>query len=107
MLRKLTLGAVAAIGMAFCGQEASAAPPGFVPQGGYGGGYGSGFGGILPPQRYDTDFVVYVAHRHGDHIHWERYGRFETRREAERAEYMLERRGLRARIEVVQDRRRY
>src|SRR5436190_2244738 len=96
MIRKLMLGAVAAVGLGFGGQAATAHEPVPVPIGGHGGGF-------VPP-RVDYDFVVYVGHWHRGHIDWERYGRYETRWQAERAERSLERQGYRVRIEEVYDR---
>jgi hypothetical protein len=95
MIRKLMLGAVAAVGLGFGGQAATAHEPVHVPGGPVGG---------FVPHHVDYDFVVYVGHRHRDHIDWERYGRYETRWEAERAERQLERQGYRVRIEEVRDR---
>jgi len=100
MLRKLMLGAVAAVAVGFSAESATAAPP-VVVQPGTGGFY-------LPPSyqgypRYDHDYVVFV--RHGNH--WDRYGRYETLWEAQRVERILESRGLRARIEVIHDHRRW
>lgn len=100
MIRKLFLGALAAAAIGFGTQTASAAPP-IVVQPSVNGGY-------LPtahPPRVDYDYIVYVGHRHRDHIHWEFYGRYETYHEARRVERRLEDRGLRARIEEVRDRR--
>jgi arylamine N-acetyltransferase len=98
MLRKMILGAAAAVAIGFGGQAASAHDPGRGPLGPGGGG------GYFPPSgpvvRYDHDYVVYV--RHGNH--WDRVGRFETRREAERAACRLEDRGYRVRVEVIEDR---
>jgi hypothetical protein len=95
MLRKLILGAVAAVAIGLSAGAASAAPPiaiqpstgGFVPQ-------------PYPPYRVDFDYVVFVKHGH----HWHRYGRYETRWQAERAVRSLEYQGYFARIEVVRDR---
>ncbi|MCI0699901.1 MAG: hypothetical protein L0241_02325 [Planctomycetia bacterium] len=120
MFRKLMLGAVVAVAVGLSAQSAMAGPPVKV-QPSTGGFYlPPSYPGYpqyptfpsyprpFPPQypsypqpRHDHDYVVYV--RHGDH--WDRYGRYETLREAERVEWLLERRGLRARIEVVHNRR--
>jgi hypothetical protein len=102
MLRKLMIGAVAAVAIGLGAQSASAGEP---YRGPIGGPVGGPNGGFYPP-RTDYDFVVFVAHRHGNHFHWERYGRYETRREAERVERYLERQGHRVRIEEVRDRGR-
>lgn len=95
MIRKLMIGAVAAVGLGFGGQATAHEP--------VRGPIGGPVGGFVPPH-VDYDFVVYVGYRHRDHFHWERYGRYETRREAERAEWRLERQGYRVRIEEVRDR---
>jgi hypothetical protein len=119
MLRKLMLGAVAAVAVGFSAQSAMAAPP-VVVQPSTGGFYlppsypsypqyptFPTYPRPIPPQypptfpHHDHDYVVYV--RHGNH--WDRYGRYETLREAERVERWLESRGYRVRIEVVHDRR--
>ena len=97
MIRKLVLGAVAVVGLGFGAQTATAQQPVRVP-------VGVPVGGFVPPQRHDHDFVVYVGHRHRDHIHWERYGRYETYHEARRVERHLENQGYRVRIEEVRDR---
>ena len=97
MVRSLMLSAVAAVAIGFGGQSASAHEPVRGPIGPVGGS-----GGFVP-QRHDHDFVVYVGYRHRDHIHWERYGRYETRWEAERVERYLERQGNRVRVEEVHD----
>ncbi|VTR99135.1 unnamed protein product [Gemmata massiliana] len=98
MIRKLVLGAVAATAIGFGTQTATAGEP-------FRGPVGPSNGGVVPPhQRHDHDYVVFV--KRGHFGHWERYGRYETRREAERVERFLESRGHRARIEVVEDRRR-
>ncbi len=95
MIRKLILGAVAAVAIGFGGQAATA----HEPQRGPGGGN-------FPPahghQVHDHDYVVLVRHAG----HWDRYGRYETRREAERVALRLEDRGHRVRVEVVESRRR-
>lgn len=96
MIRKFVIGTVAALGIGFGGQVATAGEP-------VRGPIGSPVGGFIP-SRADYDFVVFVAHRHGGHVHWERHGRYETRREAERVERYLESRGHRVRIEEVRDR---
>jgi hypothetical protein len=59
--------------------------------------------GPFPPRHADHDFVVYV--KHPFHGHWRFYGKYETRHQAERVEFLLERRGYRARIERVHDHR--
>ncbi len=94
MIRKLVLGAAAAASIGFGGAAVAGEPVG-----------GSVVAAVHPPQGYDRDFVVYVAVRHHDHIHWERYGRYETFHEAKHAERRLEREGYRVRIEEVRDRR--
>src|SRR5688572_2563328 len=98
MIRKLMIGAVAAVVIGLGGQ-AEAQEPVRRPAGGP-VPVGNGF--VSP--REDYDFVVFVARRHNGHFHWERYGRYETRREAERVERSLERQGRRVRIEEVRDR---
>ena len=106
MLRKFLLGAVAAVG--FGAQSASAAPPVEV-QPGVGGGYFPPsyprpfptYPPTFPPRRDAHDYAVFVKHGH----HWDRYGRYETLREAERVERHLELRGFRARVEVIHDHR--
>ena len=106
MIRKLILGAVTAAAVGFGGPAWAHEPVGFPPRapvGGPGGPIGPS-GGIVPGQ-VDYDFVVMVRYLHGDHWHWERYGRYETRREAERVERWLERQGHRVRVEEVRDRR--
>lgn len=102
MFRKLLIGAVAVVAIGFGAQAATAGEPYRGPIGGPVGGPNGGF----YPSRVDYDFVVFVAHRHGNHFHWERYGRYETQREAERVERFLERQGYRVRIEEVRDRGR-
>ena len=104
MIRKLMLGAAAAVAIGFGAQTASAHEPVLVQPsfGGPAAGFQPG-GGFVP--RIDYDYVVYVGHRHRDHIDWEFYGRYETYHEARRVERRLEDRGLRARIEEVRDRR--
>jgi hypothetical protein len=96
MIRKLMLGAVVAVAIGFGGQAATAHEPVRGPGGGPAGGF--------VPHRADYDFVVYVGHRHRDHFHWERYGRYETYHEARRVERYLEREGYRVRVEEVRDR---
>lgn len=115
MIRQFVLGAVAAVSVGLGSRAATAhepvrvlpagpVVPAGVPIGGpLGGPIGGPVGGFVPP-RVDYDFVVYVGYRHRDHFHWERYGRYETRREAERVEWFLERQGYRARVEAVRDR---
>ena len=103
MIRKLMLGAAAAVAIGFGAEAASAAPPVVVQPGT--GGFVPGGGNAFHPPRTDYDYVVYVGHRHRDHIHWEFYGRFETMHEARRVERRLEDRGFRVRIEEVRDRR--
>jgi hypothetical protein len=112
MLRKLTLGAVAAVAVGLFAQGASAAPPVqvFPNTGGYLPPTYPGYPRPFPPtipghghHRDAHDFVVYVKHGH----HWDLYGRYETLREAERAERFLEHRGLRARIETIHNHRRW
>jgi hypothetical protein len=93
MIRTLILGAVTAASVGLGGSALAHEPA---------RGLVSGF---HPPQGYDRDFVVYVAVRHHDHIHWERYGRYETYHEAKHAERRLEREGYRVRIDEVRDRR--
>ena len=94
MIRKLVLGAVATVAIGFGGQAASAHEPGRGP--------GGNPGGFHQPseRRHDHDYVVFV--RHGNH--WDRVGRYETRREAERVACRLEDRGYRVRVEVIEDR---
>jgi hypothetical protein len=95
MLRKLILGAVAVVAIGLSAGAASAAPPivvqpstgGFVPQ-------------PYPVNHVGFDYIVYVKHGH----HWHRYGRFETRWQAERAVRHLEYQGFNAYIQVVRDR---
>jgi hypothetical protein len=115
MFRKWMLGAVAVAAVGFAAQSASAAPPIVIQPNT--GGY------RLPPSysyprpvptfptfpgrphthpRHDHDFVVFVQHRG----HWDRVGRYETLREAERVERLLERQGRRAKIEIVESRHR-
>jgi hypothetical protein len=115
MLRKLTLGAVAAVAVGLFAQGASAHEPVkvFPNTGGWNQpsfypptypGYPRPFPPTYPDYpRHDHDYVVFV--KHGNH--WDRYGRYETLREAERVERFLEHRGLRARIEVVHNHRRW
>ncbi len=93
MIRKLIRGAVAVVAIGVSGQVATAGEP----------LRGSG-GGFVPQlqQWHDHDYVVYVRHNG----HWDRYGRYETRREAERVACRLEDRGLRVRVEVIEDRGR-
>lgn len=99
MIRKLILGAVAALAVGFGGASATAGEPVRGPLGGSGGS-----GGFVPQHgHHDHDYVVFVRH----HGHWDRYGRFETRYEAERAARRLEREGRRVRIEVVEGGRRW
>ena len=102
MIRKLILGAVAAVAIGVGASEASAAPP-IVVQPGTGGFYPPSYPPSYPqyPQRRDHDYAVYVQHRG----HWDFYGRYETRWQAERAERYLEYQGRRARIEVIHDHR--
>ena len=94
MARKLFLG-VAAMALGFGGAAATAGEPVRGPI--------VGPVGILPPQRYDRDYVVLVRH----FGHWDRYARFETRYEAERAARRLELRGYDVRIVPVDGGRRY
>lgn len=94
MIRNLILSAVTATVIGFGGQMATAGEPVRGPIGGP-------VSGFHPPQGHDHDFVVYVWHRG----HWDRHGRYETRREAERVERWLERQGHRVRIEEIHDRR--
>ena len=101
MLRKLMIGAAALVAVGFAAEASGAAPP-IVVQPSIGGTYHP-FprpfpGPNHPDRRYDRDYVVYVRHRG----HWDFYGRYETRGEAERVERRLEYRGYRARIEVVE-----
>src|SRR5687767_15135408 len=96
MIRKLMIGAVAAVAIGLGAQTAMAYEPVRGPIGGPNGGF-------VPP-RHDHDFVVYVGYRHRGHIDWGRYGRFETRGQAERVERSLERQGYRVRVEEVRDR---
>ncbi|MBN9118423.1 MAG: hypothetical protein J0I06_04540 [Planctomycetes bacterium] len=93
MIRKLMLGAMAAVGLGFGGQVATANEPVRGPITGSGNGF--------HPPRVDYDFVVFVQRHHG----WERYGRYETLFEARRIERQLERDGFRVRVEEVRDRR--
>ena len=97
MIRKLILGAVAVAAIGFGGQAATAGEP------------VRGAGPVLVSPghpRHDHDYVVFVRHG-GVFGHWDRYGRFETRFEAERAAERLERHGHRVRIEVVEGGRRW
>src|SRR5262245_37209715 len=96
MIRKLVIGAVAAVAIGFGAQTATAQQP-------LRGPIGGPTGGFVPP-RHDHDYVMYVGRWHRGHIDWERYGRYETRHEAERVEWRLERQGYRVRIEEVHDR---
>lgn len=106
MIRKLILGAVTAAAVGFGGQALAHEPVGFPPRAPVGGPGGpSGARGGIVPGQVDYDFVVMVRYRHGDHWHWERYGRYETRREASRVERWLECQGHRVRVEEVRDRR--
>jgi hypothetical protein len=57
--------------------------------------------GPFPPRHLDNDYVVYVKHPFSGG--WRFYGKFETRQQAERAEWRLERQGLRAHVERVRD----
>jgi hypothetical protein len=91
MVRKLILGAVAAVGLVVSAGAASAAPP-VVAQ--------PGAGGYYSPSHRDQDYVVFVKRGY----HWHRYERYETRWQAERAVRHLEREGHSARIDVVRDR---
>jgi hypothetical protein len=91
MVRKLILGAVAAVGLVVSAGAASAAPPVAVQP---------GTGGFYSPSHRDHDYVVFVKHGH----HWHRHARYETRWQAEHAVRHLEREGYFARIEVVRDR---
>jgi hypothetical protein len=104
MFRKLMIGAAAVVALGFAAESASAAPP-IVVQPSIGGTYqpfpGPFPGPNHPDRRHDHDYVVYVQHRG----HWDRYGRYETLREAERVERWLERQGRRAKIEIVESRR--
>jgi hypothetical protein len=100
MLRKLILGAVAAVAIGLSAGAASAAPP-IVIQPGTGGFVPQPYP-PFPQQRRDHDYAVYVRHRD----HWHFYGRYENRWQAERVERYLESRGQRARIEVIHDHRR-
>lgn len=99
MIRKMILGAVAAVAVGFGGQAATAGEP----------VRGAGpvlYPPTLPQHRHDHDYVVFV--RHGSVFgHWDRVGRYETRHEAERVAERLERRGQRVRIEVVEGGRRW
>ncbi|MDY3553696.1 hypothetical protein R5W24_002802 [Gemmata sp. JC717] len=99
MIRKLVLGAVAAAAVGFGGASATAGEP---VRGPIGGPVDIGF---LPPghPRHDHDYVVLIRH----FGHWDRYGRYETRHEAERVARHLERDGRRVRIEVVEGGRRW
>ena len=105
MLRKLILGAVAVVAIGLSAGAASAAPPivaqpgtgGFVPQPGNGGFFPPSY---PQPPRVDYDYVVFVQHGY----HWHRYGRYETRWQAERAVRHLEYQGYTAYVQVVRDR---
>jgi hypothetical protein len=99
MLRKWMLGAAAVAAIGFGASAASAAPP-VVVQPGTGGYSVPAYSPPSYPSRHDVDFVVFVKHGR----HWDRYGRFETRWQAERAVRHLEREGRLARIDVVGDR---
>lgn len=103
MIRKLILGAVAALAVGFGGASATAGEPVRGPLGGPVGRPGE----FAPPGRgygsYDRDYVVLVRH----YGHWDRYSRFETRYEAERAARRLEWRGYDVRVVAVEDRRRW
>lgn len=101
MIRKLILGAVVALAVGFGGASAAAGEPVRGPLGGPVGRPG----GFVPPGHgyYDRDYVVLIRHRG----HWDRYDRYETRYEAERAARRLEYRGYDTRIEVVEGRRRW
>jgi hypothetical protein len=103
MFRKLMFGAMAAVGLGFGAETASAQP---VPQRGQPLPILSQRGPIggSPSHRGDIDFVVLIQRHHGG---WERYGRFETYNEARRVERRLERDGFRVRIEEVRDHRRW
>ena len=92
MIRKLMLGAVAAVAVGFGAQTATAGEPALAHNGG-------GPMNFHPP-RVDFDYVVFVQ-RHGC---WERYGRYETLHEARRIERRLERDGYFVRVEEVRDR---
>lgn len=99
MIRKLILGAVAAVAVGFGAQAATAGEP---LRGPVGGPVAAGF---VPPGHghHDHDYIVLVRHRG----HWDRYGRYETRFEAERAVRRLERDGRHVRIEVIEGGRRW
>jgi hypothetical protein len=104
MLRKWMLGAAAVAVIGLGAGAANAAPP-VVVQPGTGGYslpayYPPTYPPTYPHPRHDVDFVVFVKHGR----HWDRYGRYETRWQAERAVRHLEREGRLVRIEVVGDR---
>lgn len=105
MIRKLILGAVAAVAIGLGGASATAGEPLRGPAGGFGHGPVGGPGGFVPAAHgsYDRDYVVLIRHRG----HWDRYDRYETRYEAERAARRLEYRGYDTRIQVVEGRRRW
>jgi hypothetical protein len=106
MLRKWMLGAAAVAAIGFGAGAANAAPPVVVHP---------GTGGYATPAYYPPtytpaypqplprceDFVVFVKRG----FHWQRYDRFDTLRQAERAVRHLEREGRVARIEAVPERR--
>ena len=98
MIRTLILGAVTAAAVALGGQAATAQEP-------HRGPFGpTGPGGYYPqPQpRHHHHYAVLVHHRG----HWDEYGEFETRCEAERVADRLEDRGHCVRIEVIEAGRR-
>lgn len=102
MFRKLMLGAMAAVGIGFGTQAATAGEPVFAPHAGQPvfAPVAGPVAGFHPP-RVDYDYIVMIQQRGC----WERYGRFETLHEARRVERRLEREGFRVRIEEVRDRR--
>jgi hypothetical protein len=64
---------------------------------------GPHYPGPFPPRHADHDYVVYVKRPFSGH--WQFYGKYETRHQAERVEWVLERHGTRVRIERVHDHR--
>ena len=86
MIRKLILSAVIATG-AIAGLTATSTTAGAAPD-------------VFDRERHNVRFEVQVRHRG----HWDTYGTYRDRDDAQRVVRMLERRGQDARIEVERDR---